>query len=237
MNIKILYDNKSLSPEFASGWGFSCLIDNRILFDTGEKGEALISNMEKLSVNIKKIEAIVISHEHRDHIGGLWEILKRKPETFFYCPSNVSEDFKDKVKKSGGRLVGCTSLTKIASDMYVTGDMTGRYKMKYLPEQALMIKSSEGFIIVTGCAHTGIIEILERKNALFPDDDIAFVMGGFHMSGHDKKEAFEVVERFQEWNVKKVGPSHCTGAAAENLFRDKYGKNFVALKAGLIFDI
>jgi len=237
MNIKILYDNKALSPEYACGWGFSCLIDERVLFDTGEKGDALIANMEKCSVDIKKIEMIVISHEHRDYVGGLWEILKQKPQLPVYCPSNVSDDFKNKVKEAKGRFIACTSLTKIVPDIYVTGDMTGRYKLRYLPEQALIIKSSEGLLVVTGCAHQDIIAVIEKVNALFPDESIALVMGGFHMSGYTKNEVLEVIQFFQNQSVKKVGPSHCTGAAAENLFRNKYDKNFIALKAGLVFDI
>ena len=51
MNIKILYDNYSYSDEYLSGWGFSCLIDNSILFDVGEDFVKLDYNMKKMNVS------------------------------------------------------------------------------------------------------------------------------------------------------------------------------------------
>ncbi|MFA5101478.1 MAG: MBL fold metallo-hydrolase, partial [Candidatus Omnitrophota bacterium] len=78
MNIKVLYDKNTTNKKLHTGWGVSFLIDDTILFDTGEKGESLLENMRSLGVDINKIEAVVLSHDHWDHTGGLWDLLKMK---------------------------------------------------------------------------------------------------------------------------------------------------------------
>ena len=82
MKIQVLFDKDSEDKKLHIGWGVSFLIDDKILFDTGEKGEWLLENMRFLKVSIDKIEAIVISHDHWDHWGGLWDLLKIKKDFF-----------------------------------------------------------------------------------------------------------------------------------------------------------
>ena len=57
--IKVLFDKDTLDKRLKSGWGLSFLIDENVLFDTGENGKYLLRNMEVLSVNIEKIEKTV----------------------------------------------------------------------------------------------------------------------------------------------------------------------------------
>ena len=55
MKITVVYDNEVLKRGFTAGWGFSCLINNDILFDTGGDGVALLHNMKKLDINLSNI--------------------------------------------------------------------------------------------------------------------------------------------------------------------------------------
>ena len=64
MEIKILFDSEAIDMEFSIGWGLSVLINGNILFDTGERGDYLITNIEKMSIDIENIDAVVISHDH-----------------------------------------------------------------------------------------------------------------------------------------------------------------------------
>ena len=69
MNIKILYDNEA-AKGFRSGWGFSALIDNEILFDTGEDADALLANMHAFGIDPQSIRTVVLSHADWDHAGS-----------------------------------------------------------------------------------------------------------------------------------------------------------------------
>ena len=72
MRLKIVYDNEALKG-YKKDWGFSCLVEGEknILFDTGAKADILLENMKKMGIDVKKIDAVVLSHNHRDHTGGL----------------------------------------------------------------------------------------------------------------------------------------------------------------------
>jgi len=78
MRIRVLFNNEA-KDGFRSGWGFSCLIGNKnnILFDTGGEGPGLLYNMKKMKLNAGDIEAIVLSHEHHDHIQGVGVMSRR----------------------------------------------------------------------------------------------------------------------------------------------------------------
>jgi 7,8-dihydropterin-6-yl-methyl-4-(beta-D-ribofuranosyl)aminobenzene 5'-phosphate synthase len=94
MKAAIAYDNRSVDG-FQAGWGFSCVVDGRILFDTGEAAESLLFNLKRLNVSLKDIEAVVISHEHWDHTGGLWKLLEKKSGLKVYgCPGFSAAETK-----------------------------------------------------------------------------------------------------------------------------------------------
>ena len=83
-SVTILYDNTSYTEGTEADWGFACLIEahgRTLLFDTGAKGQLLLSNMAQLGIDPARIEQVVISHSHWDHTGGLDALLTRNP-----CP-------------------------------------------------------------------------------------------------------------------------------------------------------
>ena len=232
MQIKITFNNESISKQFPIGWGFSCFVDGHILFDTGENSQRLLSNMEKLDVDINKIEMVVISHDHWDHTGGLWEILKiRKGLEVYACP-HFSRGFKEKVKKLQGELVKADRFIEISKDIFTSGEISG-----YIPEQALAIKTENGITVITGCAHPGIVKMVEKVKEKFPKEQLYLVFGGFHLMDKDKREIEITVESFKKMKIKKVGPTHCTGKEAEEIFKKEYKDNFVSIKAGQIIEI
>ena len=232
MQIKILFDNTALDNRFLTGWGISCLINDKILFDTGEKPDALLKNMKALGVKISNIEAVVISHDHWDHTGGLWEILTRKKGLkVFTCPGFTGE-FKDKAERLHGKIIEADKFTEITKNIFVTGEISGTYGGRHMPEQALAVKTKNGITVITGCAHPGIAKIIDKVKKEFTEEKFYLVFGGFHLEYKDKKALETIVSRFKKVGVKKVGPTHCSGKRAEAAFKEKYGGDFIQMKVG-----
>ena len=232
MKIKVLFDKCALDKKIRVGWGVSFLIDDKILFDTGEKGEWLLENMRSLGIDIHKIEAVVISHDHWDHWGGLWDLLIQRDGLKVYACSGFGKEFKERVKESGGELIEVEKSKEIVPSIYTTGEIPGAYHGKYMAEQAIALKTNNGLTVITGCAHPGILKMVEKVKAKFSDEPIYFVLGGFHLMESDKRAIEIVAENFKKMGILKAGPTHCSGDAAENIFKTSYGANFVSVKVG-----
>jgi len=232
MNVKILFNGSSIDDKLSVGWGLAFLIDGKVLFDTGEKGSSITNNINRLKVNLEKVESVVISHDHYDHTGGLWDILRINPKIrIFGCPG-FTEDFKKKANESSSDLTEAGHFTRINTGIYSTGEIIGKYKGKNISEQSLIIKTDKGFSVITGCAHPGIINILEKIKAQLSVDDFYAVIGGFHLKDSSVQEIKEIVDKFIKLNVKRVGATHCSGENAEKIFQKVYGDRFLSMKVG-----
>ena len=237
MQVKILFNDTALSEKFLVGWGFSCMIGDRILFDAGENEKSLFENMKNMSIDISKIEKVVISHDHYDHTGGLWELLKRKKSLEVYACSHFSESFKEKVNSLGGTLIEKNMFFEISKDIFVTGEIAGVYKGQRMAEQALVLRTNAGITLITGCAHPGIIKMAENVKKEFPEDKFYLVLGGFHLKDGTEADTGTVARNFRQLGIKKLAPTHCTGESAIEVFRKKYGKDFIEAKVGQTINI
>ena len=139
MKVKILFDKNTNNKKLHAGWGVSFLIDKKVLFDTGENGSRLMENIRNLKVNIDTIEAVVISHDHWDHTGGLWELLKKKKGLSVYACPHFSREFKDKVKALHGTLVELEKFGEISRNIFSTGEIPGVYKGEENPPRPVCI--------------------------------------------------------------------------------------------------
>ncbi|MCX5814770.1 MAG: MBL fold metallo-hydrolase [Proteobacteria bacterium] len=236
MEIKILFDSKRLSNRFLMGWGVSYLIENRILFDTGEDSGCLFNNMDHMGVKINDIETIVISHDHFDHTGGLWDVLQAKPGLDVYICPGFSRGFKDKIKSYECNLIEVDSFTQIADNIHTTGQIEATCGFDYIAEQSLVLDTDKGLTIVTGCAHSGIINIVERvkENA---KKDIHLVMGGFHLLDESVEKIKRVNKELKALGVYCVGPAHCTGEDAIKIFKESYRENFIDIRVGRTIEV
>ncbi len=237
MQVRVIYENSSISAKFISGWGVSYLVNGHILFDTGEKFQPLFKNMKNMNINMADIKTVVISHDHWDHAGGLWEFLKRRGGIKVYVCPGFGDEFKKKVKELGGELIEAAGVIQIAANVYTTGEIAGEYNGLSMPEQSLIVKTGQGISVMTGCSHPGILKILKRIKEGFPGENFYSVFGGFHLNDKDEDFIDQVVEGFREMGVEKVGASHCSGDKAEELFRNKYKNDFIDVKAGMTIEI
>ena len=225
----IIYDNNPFDKTLKTGWGFSCLVeglDKTILFDTGASGPLLLENMEKLGILPYDIDSVFLSHFHRDHFGGLGDLLRKNPHIEIWLPKFFPSSFKESLKNKKAIFKEVEGTQEICEGAYTTGVISG-----WIKEQSLVLDSDKGLVIVTGCAHPRITNIIAKGKELF-NKDIFITFGGFHLAGFDDGEIMEIIETFRGFGVKKVGPCHCSGEDARRLFAREYGKDFIRLGAG-----
>jgi len=230
--LKILADNHTVDENLRICWGFSCLINDNILFDTGESNKVLKFNMKKLNILPEKITKIVISHDHFDHIGGLEAVLKQNPHTEVYLLSDFSNELKERVSSLGAKVIENDKFVEISDGIYTTGKVEGEYAGEPISEQSIVIKGEKGLVIITGCSHPLVTDIIETVKKDFPKDKIFLVFGGFHLLEKSMREVEYIAEKVKGLGVKKVGPTHCTGEEAIQVFKEKFDEDFIRIGVG-----
>jgi 7,8-dihydropterin-6-yl-methyl-4-(beta-D-ribofuranosyl)aminobenzene 5'-phosphate synthase len=227
--MSVVYDNNPADQRLEADWGFSCFVEGpgkSILFDTGANGQILLSNMEKLGIHPEKVDVVVLSHAHRDHTGGLEDLLARNSKIEVWLPHFFTPDFKDGVRKKGAKIIEVEASGEICEGAYTSGVIEG-----WIKEQSLVLDTKKGLILMTGCAHPRITNILARVKELFKKD-IFLAMGGFHLAGFDKAEIEGIIGRFRDLGVQKVGPCHCSGDETRALFYEEYKDDFIKIGVG-----
>jgi 7,8-dihydropterin-6-yl-methyl-4-(beta-D-ribofuranosyl)aminobenzene 5'-phosphate synthase len=225
----VVYDNNPCDRKLKTDWGFSCLVEGMeksILFDTGADGRILLSNMEKLGIRPEDINAVVLSHAHRDHTGGLEDLLARNSKIEVWLPDFFSSDFKGQAREKGAEVVEVTASRRICEGASTSGVIEG-----WIKEQSLVLDTRKGLVLVTGCAHPRIAHIVARVQEIF-QKDIFMALGGFHLAGLDEKYIKEIILSFRESGIRKVGPAHCSGDEARRLFGEEYRDEFIEIGAG-----
>jgi len=228
--LTIIYDNYSFDEDLETKWGFSCLVEGTgktILFDTGGDGQVLLRNMEKLKIDPGAIDSVVFSHIHRDHTGGAADFLRENSDVTVYMPKSFTQSFKDMVNNSGARCVDVQEPVKVLENVYCTGEIGANIK-----EEALAIKTAKGLVVITGCAHPGIVEMVRKAKEIFKADGAYLVIGGFHLRDMQEEQIKGIIAELRRENAKKIAPTHCTGDRAIALFKAEYGDDFISAGVG-----
>jgi 7,8-dihydropterin-6-yl-methyl-4-(beta-D-ribofuranosyl)aminobenzene 5'-phosphate synthase len=234
--ISVVYDNRTLDPvRFRAGWGFSCMIEgfgDPLIFDTGASGPVLMQNLAELDLNPKSLRRCVISHDDWDHFGGVWDVVRRSPGIELFIPESMSETLKHELRNQGAKVVSVDENPRdIGPGVRLTGQMPGERE-----EQGLVLNAPNGTILLTGCAHPGIVS-MTRRCIEMSGAPPWLVMGGFHLSKRDPGEIRKVVNALYDLGVVNIGPAHCTGIDACRLFEEKFGEHTLDVAAGKIIEI
>jgi 7,8-dihydropterin-6-yl-methyl-4-(beta-D-ribofuranosyl)aminobenzene 5'-phosphate synthase len=234
IHLRIVYNNVPYKAGLETGWGFACQIEGlnkTILFDTGGNGDILLSNMERLGLDPKGIEIIVLSHIHSDHTGGLDDFLSRNPDVSIYMPESFPAAFRRKVERLGAATETVSGPRQLMDGVYSTGEIGSTIK-----EQALIVDTKEGLIVITGCAHPDAAGMAEQAQS-YLGKKIYLLMGGFHLGNRSDAEIRAVIQRLKALGVRKVAPSHCTGDNAIRMFRDEWTDDFIEGGLGAIIAV
>jgi len=210
--LTVIYDNEVRKLGLKSGWGFSAVIETEhespILFDTGGDGSVLLYNMQELVIDPRQIGTIVISHGHGDHTGGLQSILEVNGDAEIYVPSSLWG------RLPGRKVTAVTGPMQICAGVFSTGELNA-------VEQSLVLKTDKGIIVLTGCSHPGVNEIVWTASRF---GKISGIVGGLH--------GFHDFDRLR--GLSLICPCHCTQYKSEicRLFPDSYEE----CGAGLILE-
>jgi 7,8-dihydropterin-6-yl-methyl-4-(beta-D-ribofuranosyl)aminobenzene 5'-phosphate synthase len=228
LSLTVVFDNHEHLDGLETSWGFGCVVRGAartILFDTGSDGAILMRNMDRLSVDPLEIDMVVLSHVHWDHTGGLGAFLERNPDVTVFVPRSFPDAFATNVVARGAGVVEVEGPMEICDSVFSTGEMGTT-----IVEQSLVLRTDQGLVIVTGCAHPGIVDIVETTARRFEGDAMLLAMGGFHLRSEPRPE--HIVERFRQLGVKHVGPSHCSGVETREAFARHYGDDHVEVGVG-----
>lgn len=188
MRVTIIYDNETSRKDLRADWGFSCLVEahgRRILFDAGAKGEILLGNMKKLDIEPSSIGAVFISHADWDHTGGLSDFIAENSAATLYIPPSyrMPPDAAEEVVVVEGPM-------EISEGIFSTGELQRI-------EQALVVTTDRGPVVIAGCSHPGVGNILDAASA---HGTVHALIGGLHGS-----EEFERLE-----GIGTICATHCT---------------------------
>ena len=211
MKITLIYDNTAAIDGLTADWGFACLVEyknSKILFDTGAKGNVLLDNMNRLDIKPESIDLIFISHSHWDHTGGLSDFLQKNNARLYipkgYDPPSIAKD-----------VIRVSDPVELAENIYSTGVLKNI-------EQSLVLKTPKGLIIVAGCSHPGVGEILKAASQF---GKCFALIGGLH--------GFEDFELLKDLQV--VCPTHCTQHIKE--IKKMYPKKYIEGGAGMVIEL
>lgn len=213
MKITLIYDNTAYKKDLEPDWGFSCLVEvenaPRILFDTGTNGKILLSNMEKLSIDPGSIDEVFISHAHFDHVGGLSDFLGENKEVKLYVPASFSgpRNVKD--------LVSIKEARQIHENIFSTGELRGI-------EQSLVVKMKKGLVVIVGCSHLGVRNILGAASQF---GEPYALIGGLHGF-----REFDLVK-----DLQLICPTHCTQFKSE--IKSRYPQKYIDGGAGRVIQL
>lgn len=234
LKITGIYDNTSRQENLVSGWGFAALVshsDFHLLFDTGADVNVLRNNMEALEISPEKLDGVMLSHPHCDHVGGLSGILRENTDLAVYLTEGFPEDLKNKVRDYGAELVVIGEKKVLSPGLISTGELTGIYRGKDLPEQSLIADTDKGPVVISGCAHPGIRKIVAEAKRITGEPP-HLVIGGFHLGSSSREEINGIMDEFEQFGVERIAPTHCTGNKAINMIEQEYGNGFLKFGAG-----
>ncbi|MEN8228755.1 MAG: MBL fold metallo-hydrolase [Bacteroidota bacterium] len=260
MQLTVLTEN-SAGGKFGAEHGLSYLIEaagTKLLFDTGYSN-LFLRNAELLNINLEtEVDTIVLSHGHWDHGDGLQHLegktLITHPDSFIKRyrkndHSNVGLKLSQDQAASKFRLVTTKEPYYITSSMLFLGEIPRKNdfesnlstfvdqkgKVDVIPDDSgLAVIRDNQLIIVSGCAHSGICNMISHASEITGIRKIKAVVGGFHLK-HQSLQLKKTIQFFKEKKVSHIYPSHCTELPALSAFFENFGIR--QLKSGMVLHL
>ncbi len=231
LRLTVLYDNTAPRLEgLTAEWGFACLVEtgeHRFLFDTGSSG-VVRENMRELGIDPSTLEAVVISHNHWDHIGGLPSLLGELGDVPVILPKRPDRTVRKALDEWGGEVRIVEKEMELFPGVRLTRTLPA-----IEPERSLVLVAEEGTLIVAGCSHPGVPRILDEAAKITGKKPLLYI-GGFHLGNASDRAIRDVIEAFRTHGISYVVPTHCTGDRATELIREAFGERYLRGGAGTV---
>lgn len=253
--------------------GFACHLQadqGAYLFDTGG-GLALLHNSKLLGIELAQLQGVILSHGHRDHSGGLQQLLEitgaipiyAHPELFIQRHSSNGGELRAasipwrqaELEQHGGIFQLSAAPQKITPQLTASGEIPrleavvgdpnlivmaadGCQKTDPIADdQSLFISTRQGLVILLGCAHAGLFNIIEHAIAITGQGKIRLLFGGTHLKFCSAQQMETTLDRLQSYQIESIGAAHCTGLQAAQKMAQRFGERFFYASVGTEIDL
>jgi len=265
--ITVLYDAFGRASAMSKDWGYAALVEyggKRILFDTGNNPDILAHNAKAKGIDLAKLDFVVMSHRHGDHMGGITYLLSVNPKVKIYAPKegfgvyggDLPSTFYRKdaslppeqryydgappeIMRFGAAWPGANfqlvdKTSEIAPGIHLIALVSDKPGTLELRELSLALDTPDGMVIVVGCSHPGIDKIVEAAATINPR--INLVAGGFHLVVAKDEEIDKIVATLRDtYKVAYVAPGHCTGEPTFTALKKAFGDRYLYAGLGTTF--
>jgi len=267
--ITVLYDAFGKDAAMTKDWGFAALVEingKRILFDTGDDPAILAKNVKAKGVDLTKLDFVVLSHRHSDHVGGFSYLLSVNPKVKIYAPkegfgifgSDLPSKFyrKDEALPAEMRYYGGTppeimkfgtvfpganiqlidKTTELVPGITLIALVSDASGTKELKELSLAINTADGIVLVVACSHPGIESIVAEAAKINPH--IHFIAGGFHLVVAQDPAIEKVATTLHDtYKADYIAPGHCTGEPTFAALQRTFGDHYLYAGLGSILEL
>jgi 7,8-dihydropterin-6-yl-methyl-4-(beta-D-ribofuranosyl)aminobenzene 5'-phosphate synthase len=257
--ITILYDAFGKDRSMRKDWGFSALVEvagKRILFDTGDNRDIFAANVKAKNVDLTKLDFVVLSHRHGDHMAGLAHVLSVNPTVKIYAPKETFGIFGSSLPSSfyrkaealppdmryfdgkppevmtfgsawqGANFELIDKTTEIVPGITLIALISEAPGTRELKELSLAINTPDGLVLVVGCSHPGIEKIVEAATTINPK--IHLIAAGFHLVAASDDAISKIVAALKDtFKVEIIAPGHCTGEPTFAALKQAFGDHYI----------
>ena len=275
LKIITILDNITQTAGPVAHWGFSTLLDyeasarkRRVLFDTGSDRDCFLRNLKELKIDLRGIDAVVLSHGHWDHTSATVDVVKKAGGVKVYAHPSAFQPVYGindagerriisipkgqgvaEIEAAGGEVKFSKAPVEVAPGVWTTGEVPrisfetvmelvkerlvreGSDSPDTIPDdQSVFLRESGvGLIAVTGCAHSGPLNILNHIETL-TGQRVRAMIGGTHLTGRSPEYISATIEGLRRFDLQILSPCHCTGfktmAELARAFPASFGLNY-----------